>query len=100
MKQIVCSGTPYDVLPLYHKQITQLIYKIGYTHGKESKDEIARGITFYAALFVQKSGLDWPQVQAQASEFAEAILAKWPRYHEELKGRYSIPARETPLRRK
>lgn len=97
MKQIVCSGTPYEVLPLHHKQITKLIYKIGYTHGKESKEEIARGITFYAALFVQKAGLDWAQVQAQASEFAEAILAKWPRYYEELTGRYPISLPEKPF---
>ncbi len=80
-----------------HDQTTMLTYKIGFKHGKESEEEIARGVTFYAALFVQKTGLDWPQVQAQARELAEVILAKWPRYYEEMKGRQDISLSEKPF---
>ncbi|KAL1963145.1 hypothetical protein VTN77DRAFT_8688 [Rasamsonia byssochlamydoides] len=71
IKQIMCSGTPYD---------------IGYTHGKEAKAEIERAIVFYASLFMKNSKQTWPQVQGTARKFDNLISARWPRYYEELKG--------------
>ncbi|KAF9886551.1 hypothetical protein FE257_011323 [Aspergillus nanangensis] len=71
MKQILCEGSPYE---------------IGHAHGKGSMKEIKRGIAFYAALFIEKAGLNWSEVRALASEFDGVIRTKWPRYYEELEG--------------
>ncbi|KAL5043011.1 hypothetical protein BDW71DRAFT_130881 [Aspergillus fruticulosus] len=71
IKQIVCSGTPYE---------------IGHKHGSQACEEISRAITFYTKMFAKHSKLDWPQVQDLARDFDTLIKDKWPRYYEELKG--------------
>ncbi|KAL4975305.1 acyl-coenzyme A:6-aminopenicillanic acid acyl-transferase-domain-containing protein [Aspergillus desertorum] len=71
IKQIVCSGTPYE---------------IGHKHGSQAFEEISRAIAFYAEMFAKHSKLDWPQVQDLAQDFNGLIMNKWPRYYQELKG--------------
>ncbi|KAL4760936.1 acyl-coenzyme A:6-aminopenicillanic acid acyl-transferase-domain-containing protein [Aspergillus foveolatus] len=71
IKQIVCSGTPYE---------------IGHKHGSQASEEIYRAIAFYAKMFAKHSNLDWPQVQELARDFEGLIKHQWPRYYEELKG--------------
>ncbi|KAG2420372.1 hypothetical protein HFD88_005173 [Aspergillus terreus] len=71
LKHIMCRGTPYE---------------IGYLHGTNARDEIARAVEFYAKLFMKHSKLSWPEVQALASDFDSVIQSKWPRYYQELKG--------------
>ncbi|KAL4803105.1 acyl-coenzyme A:6-aminopenicillanic acid acyl-transferase-domain-containing protein [Aspergillus unguis] len=71
IKQIVCSGTPYE---------------IGFTHGTRAAEEISRGIAFYAKMFATHSKLNWAQVQDLARDFDSLIRDKWPRYYEELRG--------------
>ncbi|KAL4747138.1 hypothetical protein BDW72DRAFT_206735 [Aspergillus terricola var. indicus] len=71
IKQIVCSGTPYE---------------IGHKHGSQASEEISRAIAFYAKMFAKHSKLDWPQVRDLARDFDGLIMHQWPRYYEELKG--------------
>ncbi|KAL4919214.1 acyl-coenzyme A:6-aminopenicillanic acid acyl-transferase-domain-containing protein [Aspergillus aurantiobrunneus] len=71
VKQIVCSGTPYE---------------IGHTHGAHAAEEIDRAITFYAKMFAKHSGLDWTQVQDLARDFVDLIKNNWTRYYHELRG--------------
>ncbi|RDW83616.1 putative acyl-CoA:6-aminopenicillanic-acid-acyltransferase [Aspergillus mulundensis] len=71
IKQIVCSGTPYE---------------IGQIHGYHASTEISRAITFYATMFAKHSKLTWAQVQDLARDFDDLIKDKWPRYYEELQG--------------
>ncbi|KAI9374209.1 acyl-coenzyme A:6-aminopenicillanic acid acyl-transferase-domain-containing protein [Aspergillus egyptiacus] len=70
-KQILCSGTPYE---------------IGYAHGSNAAEEITRCIAFYANMFATRSKLDWPAVQTLARDFDDLIKSKWPRYYQELQG--------------
>lgn len=60
--------------------------QIGYLHGTNARDGIARAVEFYAKLFMKHSKLSWPEVQALASDFDGVIQSKWPRYYQELKG--------------
>lgn len=71
MLQIHCSGTPFE---------------IGFKHGKEAKEQVARSITFYAGLFKETAKLEWPKVQAIALEFEPVLRQKWPAYLEEMEG--------------
>ncbi|KAL4905065.1 hypothetical protein BDW74DRAFT_185188 [Aspergillus multicolor] len=71
IKQIVCSGTPYE---------------IGQIHGYHASAEISRAITFYAKMFEKHSNLTWPEVRDLASDFDDLIKERWPRYYEELQG--------------
>ncbi|KAJ5233381.1 uncharacterized protein N7469_005147, partial [Penicillium citrinum] len=64
MKQIICSGLPYE---------------IGWTHGQESKEEVRRSIHLYSDLFLEKSALSWAQVQELARDFDQSISIRWPR---------------------
>jgi hypothetical protein len=69
------------------KKEQTLIAQIGYTHGKEAKAEIDRGISFYADLFMKTSKQTWPQVQDTALKFDTLIRERWPRYYKELRGK-------------
>ncbi|KAL4783277.1 acyl-coenzyme A:6-aminopenicillanic acid acyl-transferase-domain-containing protein [Aspergillus varians] len=71
IKQIVCSGTPYE---------------IGHTHGSQAAEEIERAIAFYAKMFAKHSKLDWTQVQGLARDFDSWIQEKWSKYYQELQG--------------
>lgn len=88
MKQIECSGPPYEVRR--HKLIRNIsqssLFQIGFTHGAASKEEIKRSIELYSTLFWKKSRLQWHQVQDLARDFQTSINTKWPRYYEEMKG--------------
>ncbi|KAL6229247.1 hypothetical protein BDW75DRAFT_235356 [Aspergillus navahoensis] len=64
IKQIVCSGTPYE---------------IGQIHGYHASTEISRAITLYAKMFARHSKLSWPEVQDLAKDFDQLIRDRWPR---------------------
>ncbi|KAH7067783.1 peptidase C45 acyl-coenzyme A:6-aminopenicillanic acid acyl-transferas-like protein [Paraphoma chrysanthemicola] len=68
---VECKGTPYE---------------IGHAHGSHASLQISRSITFYASLFLKNCSKTWPEVQALASEFEVHTRAKWPAYHEEMRG--------------
>lgn len=89
IKQIVCSGTPYEVQIIPTSQLLHGThsFQIGFTHGQGSQAEIQRGITFYSGLFMKSSRLSWQQVQDSAREFNDIIGVKWPRYYKELQGK-------------
>ncbi|KAL4870887.1 hypothetical protein BDV12DRAFT_184229 [Aspergillus spectabilis] len=71
IKQIVCSGNPYE---------------IGQIHGYHASTEISRAITLYAEMFARHSKLSWPEVQDLAKDFDQLIRDRWPRYYKELRG--------------
>lgn len=71
MRNITCHGPPYEV---------------GLTHGKRAADLIAGSIEFYTHMFQANSGKSWAEVRQIAATFHASILAKWPRYAEEMRG--------------
>jgi isopenicillin-N N-acyltransferase-like protein len=60
--------------------------KIGHQHGAAAKPQIDRCIEFYAGLFLKNCKQTWPQVQQSASAFEQQAKAKWPAYHDEMRG--------------
>ncbi|KZM23548.1 uncharacterized protein EKO05_0011252 [Ascochyta rabiei] len=68
---VECKGTPYE---------------IGFQHGQAAGEQINRCIAFYAILFQKNCKQTWPQVLDHASQFEQQAKAKWPAYHEEMRG--------------
>lgn len=95
IKQIVCSGTPYEVHPDFKFKCNSILSysprQIGHKHGSQAAPEIERAIIFYAKMFAKHSKLDWAQVQDLARDFDGLIRDKWPRYYEELQGASCTP---------
>jgi isopenicillin-N N-acyltransferase-like protein len=68
-----------------------LVVQIGFTHGSAAKLQIERCIAFYGELFMTYSKREWPQVRETARGFDVEIKKKWPRYHEEIRGKLGLP---------
>jgi len=71
LRQIHCSGTPYE---------------IGLQHGKEAKQQVASTIDFYAGMFQETAKLDWEKVKGVAMTYEPTIRQRWPHYLEEIQG--------------
>jgi hypothetical protein len=76
---------------LYHATLSSrcaflIRLQIGHQHGTAAKIEIDRCIQFYAELFKKNCKQDWPEVLQHAEAFEQIAKAKWPAYHEEMRG--------------
>lgn len=57
----------------------------GQQYGEKARPFIEKSLDIYLPAFAAK-GLEWPQVEALAKEFAESLQAYEPKYLEELEG--------------
>jgi hypothetical protein len=101
IKQIECSGTPYEVshnnrVHIICAEQTTKIDQIGHQHGTQATEEIERCIAFYASLFLKTSKKSWVDVQETSRGFAENIKSKWPRYYEEMRGKIYLIIENSP----
>ncbi|KAL6705147.1 hypothetical protein ACN47E_007252 [Coniothyrium glycines] len=71
MLLVECEGTPYQ---------------IGHHHGLAASSQVSHSIAFYTSLFLANCRQTWPQVLEHAAVFERNIRAKWPAYHEEMRG--------------
>ena len=70
--------------------------KIGFQHGTQAKTQVLRTRAFYADLFKQSAGMEWPQVQQLALKFEPTIREKWPAYLEEMAGTRLLSSTRPP----
>ena len=58
----------------------------GRTYGEAAADQINRAIDFYAASFLRKSGLQWPDLRDAAPHWVPLVAAYAPDLLEEMRG--------------
>ena len=89
MKQVNCSGTPYEVSHSNNHLKQKLkvgSIQIGLQHGQIAEAEIRRALTFYKRLFETTAKMQWSDVLKTADQFTEYLRQDWPAFYEEIKG--------------
>ncbi|OQV08963.1 hypothetical protein CLAIMM_13158 [Cladophialophora immunda] len=71
MREVICSGSPFE---------------IGRQHGTQAKAEIHGSLAFYTDFYQRKSAMDWATASQRAAEFVPMLERDWPEYVEEMKG--------------
>lgn len=63
-----------------------MLLQIGVQHGSAAQAQIKRSISFYQALFKDKSKMDWNEVTPWAEQYMPYLTALWPHYVSEMRG--------------
>lgn len=71
MLEVFATGTPHH---------------IGFQHGSAAKGQIARCISFYEKLFLNKSKMNWSTVKSFSKKYQPYLSANWPDYVTEMQG--------------
>jgi isopenicillin-N N-acyltransferase like protein len=61
-------------------------HALGVSHGTQAAPQIQGSLSFYAAFFLEKSGLSWPAVREVAARFEPVVQRALPDLGEEMRG--------------